>query len=498
MIFHGGSGDKQFLNDLVVMHLETGLWSRPVVSGGPSPRAFHSCAAIGSDVYFFGGRTGTRRHADTWKLDTNVWEWSSIQSLGFKPDGREKADFISIDDNRLLLFGGYDGIRWLNEVSIFHTRESEWTQLKVSGSLPPPRSGHKLVMIQHRMLLYGGDTTNSQYLGDLWALKGLFGEEAPKWIRMQLAGSSPSARSGHTFASAGTKLVIYGGQGDEGWLTRKDIYHKDVAIIDRESVKWMKTDVISDEPPERSFHSMLHIKGNTLLMFGGYNGKSTFGDIWFLDLGATSITKTITEKSAGESKGNSQEESSFSSAAKKFDPTFGIFGGLTKSAQKDAHPAKPASATNWIQPNPSDLIKHKENAAIQELRQRLGLPLVSKLFVGNTQLNDEHSLLVEIGAKLDPTGKSTSSSLDQESALARARSYFSAVEPENMSLTDIEALLYDYKAIFPKGLSMLREQEKDIQSFGKWNHVEYLDLGISDISDLLQKYRELLSASFGM
>ena len=47
------------------------------------------------------------------------------------------------------------------------------------------------------------------------------------------------------------------------------------------SVQWKRLVVSSEPPPARAYHSMTRI-GSRFLLFGGYDGKSTFGDMWWL------------------------------------------------------------------------------------------------------------------------------------------------------------------------------------------------------------------------
>jgi len=36
------------------------------------------------------------------------------------------------------------------------TMSLEWTELAVTGSVPPPRCGHSATMIEKRLLIFGG------------------------------------------------------------------------------------------------------------------------------------------------------------------------------------------------------------------------------------------------------------------------------------------------------------------------------------------------------
>lgn len=120
-------------------------------------------------------------------------------------------------------------------------------------------------------------------MGDLWALKGLIEEEneAPGWTQLKLPGQAPSPRCGHTVTSGGHYLLMFGGHGTGGWLSRYDIYYNDCIVLDRVSAQWKRLSIGNESPPARAYHSM-SVVGSRYLLFGGFDGKSTYGDLWWL------------------------------------------------------------------------------------------------------------------------------------------------------------------------------------------------------------------------
>lgn len=47
------------------------------------------------------------------------------------------------------------------------------------------------------------------------------------------------------------------------------------------SVQWKRLPTRNESPPARAYHSLTLI-GSRYLLFGGFDGKSTFGDFWWL------------------------------------------------------------------------------------------------------------------------------------------------------------------------------------------------------------------------
>ncbi|PKA60540.1 tRNA wybutosine-synthesizing protein 2/3/4 [Apostasia shenzhenica] len=147
-------------------------------------------------------------------------------------------------------------------------------------------------MVEKRLLIFGGRGGGGIIMGDLWALKGLVDEEneIPGWTQLRLPGQSPSARCGHTITSGGHYLLVFGGHGTGGWLSRYDVYHNDCIVLDRISVQWRRLSTSNEPPAVRAYHSMTCI-GARYLLFGGFDGRNTFGDIWWLVPEDDSIAK---------------------------------------------------------------------------------------------------------------------------------------------------------------------------------------------------------------
>ncbi|XP_015941269.1 protein GLUTELIN PRECURSOR ACCUMULATION 3 isoform X1 [Arachis duranensis] len=303
VVVFGGLVDKKFLSDIAVYDTEAKLWFTPECTGsgsddglvGPSPRAFHVAVAIDCHMFIFGGRSGGRRLGDFWVLDTDIWQWSELTSFGDLPSPRDFAAAAAVGNRKIVMFGGWDGKKWLSDVYVLDTISLEWMELSVSGTLPHPRCGHSATMVEKRLLVYGGRGGGGPIMGDLWALKGLIEEEneAPGWTQLKLPGQAPSPRCGHTVVSGGHYLLMFGGHGTGGWLSRYDIYYNDCIILDRVSAQWKRLPIGNEPPPARAYHSMTVI-GSRYLLIGGFDGKSTYGDPWWLVPQDDPIAKRLT------------------------------------------------------------------------------------------------------------------------------------------------------------------------------------------------------------
>eukprot|EP00850_Spirogloea_muscicola_P010682 SM000063S20072 [mRNA] locus=s63:645048:649445:- [translate_table: standard] len=283
VVFGGLAADKRFLNDLHVLDLDNDVWYSPGCAGArPLARAFHVAVVVDVNLFIFGGRSGRRRLGDFWMLDTDTWQWVELEGYGELPSPRDFAAGCTMNDGKLVIHGGWDGIKWLSDVYILDTNAMEWRLLMVTGPFPAPRCGHSATMVEKRLLIFGGRGGGGAILGDLWALKGLFeGETEAGWTQLKLSGTAPGSRCGHSMTSTGSQVVIFGGHSTGGWLTRYDVYYDDAVVLDRATVQWKKLGLSSKPPEARAYHTLTRI-GSRLLLFGGYNGKVASGDLWWL------------------------------------------------------------------------------------------------------------------------------------------------------------------------------------------------------------------------
>ncbi|XP_066354084.1 protein GLUTELIN PRECURSOR ACCUMULATION 3-like isoform X1 [Miscanthus floridulus] len=460
VVVFGGFADKRFLADVSVYDVENELWYTPECTGngsdgqaGPSPRAFHIAVVIDCNMFIIGGRSGGKRLGDFWMLDTDLWQWSEMTGFGDLPSPREFAAASAIGNRKIVMYGGWDGKKWLSDVYIMDTMSLEWTELAVNGSVPPPRCGHSATMIEKRLLIFGGRGGAGPIMGDLWALKGITEEdnETPGWTQLKLPGQSPSPRCGHSVTSGGPYLLLFGGHGTGGWLSRYDVYYNECTILDRVSVQWKHLPTSNEPPPPRAYHSMTSI-GSRFLLFGGFDGKNTFGDLWWL--------------------------------VPEDDPI----------AKRDLAPnidsnSKPSAVTGDNQQSNLKESQALENP-ITELAKRLGIPLfedVSASFVD--EVNDKE--LVELSSRL--AGQLLPAS-DQVASIQVLRDHWKSSPASSLQLQELGPLLRDYQRLI-----LRRYSGNPLPAFHEMEALRFFhlksasQLRMDDIPVLLSEYGRLLS-----
>ncbi|KAK1309804.1 hypothetical protein QJS10_CPA08g01560 [Acorus calamus] len=467
VVVFGGLVDRRFLNDVTVYDSENKLWFTPECTGigsdgqvGPSPRAFHVVAAIDCHMFVFGGRFGNKRLGDFWMLDTDIWQWSELTSYGDLPSPRDFAAASAIGNRKIVMYGGWDGKKWLSDVYILDTISLEWTELSISGSLPSPRCGHSAIMVEKRLLVFGGRGGGGPIMGDLWALKGLIEEEneTPGWTQLKLPGQPPSPRCGHSITSGGHILLVFGGHGTSGWLSRYDIYHNDCIVLDRLSVQWKRLTTINEPPPARAYHSMTCI-GSRYLLFGGFDGKSTYGDMWWLVQEDDPIAKRLS----------------------------------APSSLSESKPVPSSNDSPPLEPKGSQ----KEENPIAELQKRLQILVspVPKLGFIDESVDAE---LIDLSSRL--LGEKASSN-DPSECIQALRDHWGKSTANSIKLKELAPLLRDYQRLVIRQHieTMASESPSTLASsltkqIYRFYHVKNASqLRVDDIPKLLSEYKQLLS-----
>ncbi|KAG8380609.1 hypothetical protein BUALT_Bualt06G0033500 [Buddleja alternifolia] len=461
IVFFGGLVDKKFLNDVTVYDIENKLWFQPECTGsgsdgqvGPSPRAFHIAVAIDCHMFIFAGRSGGNRLGDFWVLDTDIWQWSELTSFGDLPSPRDFSAASAFGNRKIVMCGGWDGKKWLSDVYVLDTVSLEWTELSVSGTMPPPRCGHSVTMIEKRMLIYGGRGGGGPIMGDLWALKGLIEEEneTPGWTQLKLPGQAPSPRCGHTITSGGPYLLLFGGHGTGGWLSRYDIYYNDCVVLDRVSVQWKRLPTCNECPAARAYHSM-NCVGSRYLLFGGFDGKLTYGDLWWLVPEDDPLAKRSTSS-----------------------PSEVVPGRNINMEAKDGQ---------------------REGSAISELQKRFE---ISTLFSGPEHVINEmeDKELIQLASKFG--GEEAVGMMQAVQAL---RDHWIKSEPTSITLKELSPLLHDYQRLITRhhigkvgsNLELVESGLPEKDAFRFYHVKNASQLRMNDIPNLLAEYKELHSST---
>ncbi|XP_061720861.1 kelch domain-containing protein 4 [Cydia pomonella] len=177
-------------------------------------------------------------------------------------------------NNELIIFGGeyHDGQKTYvyNELIFFNPSSNTWRRVKAPGA-PPPRSGHQAVATpanKGELWVFGGEFTSLSetqfyHYKDLWC----YSLAENKWEKV-VAANGPSARSGHRMVQLGRRLVVFGGYTDDG---RECRYFDDVYSFCLDTRAWTKLAPSGRGPSPRSACVMVPAGNDELIVYGGFS-----------------------------------------------------------------------------------------------------------------------------------------------------------------------------------------------------------------------------------
>lgn len=283
--------------------------------------------------------------------------------------------------------------------------------------------------------------------------------ESPGWTQLKLPGQAPSSRCGHTITSGGHYLLLFGGHGTGGWLSRYDIYYNDCIVLDRVSVQWKRLPTCNEPPLARAYHSMTCI-GSRYLLFGGFDGKSTFGDMWWLVTEDDPIAKRPPTESPPKAL---LEEKDSSVGSDRFQPL--------KESREDDSP-------------------------ISELQKRLEISV--SVSSPQLQIIDESEDTEFLNLASGFIKDSAYSNVEQAAQVLR--DHWRNSLPKSLALKELSPLLRDYQRLITRHLAIGGSTVRSIESAlaGKAAYKFYhtksaSQLRIDDIPQLLAEYKDLLS-----
>jgi N-acetylneuraminic acid mutarotase len=192
--------------------------------------------------------------------------------------------------DELIMFGGqyYDGQTQhvYGETYRWNFHKNEWRMVEAAPS-PNPRSCHQAVVHKHHMYVFGGEYSTIRqfyHFRDLWR----FDLKTNSWEEIKASGPSPSPRSGHRMIVWKHFIVVFGGFHD----TFRDCkYFNDLYLFNIPEERWEKIDIstISVPSPRSGCGFFLHPTQDLAFIYGGYvRDKKVSGteltDMWQLSL----------------------------------------------------------------------------------------------------------------------------------------------------------------------------------------------------------------------
>lgn len=275
---------------------------------GPVPR-YHQAAiydSVTDSLIVFGGQQGGTLGplSDVWQEPGVVaagqqtvvgLNWVQIFPTGTAPSARYgHSGIYDSGSNRMIIFGGgTSSTACLNDLWALDDANSangtpDWVSLTASGP-PAPRLAHSAVYdpTTNSMIVFGGSNCSSGFFSDVWVLSNANGKTgSPAWTQLSPSGTGPSARenSSAIYDSVNNVLTIYAG--DTGGTGMSDVWSLSHANGQGGTPQWTQLLPTGTAPSARTGQSAVYdATDNRMIVFGGINsvtGTHYLGDTWIL------------------------------------------------------------------------------------------------------------------------------------------------------------------------------------------------------------------------
>lgn len=277
-LFGGRDGSKVF-DDLWAFDLDTNAWRRLDVGGdAPAPRFGHEGEWVpGRGLAVWAGQAGSTFFNDLWLFDAATTSWRALPAGGDVPVARYGSCSGLGPDGRLWISHGFteDGTRFA-DTRAYDFDTGAWSDESSAGEGPFERCLHACWWTSDgRFALYGGQTTGTPALGDLWFLTpGTLAGPASAWL--EATSPEPPARNLAAVAGRDPFTVLVGGSGLDGQPLA------DTWLIADGGTGFAALDTGGRAPQARSGAAMVHDSADErFVLFGGV-GREAFDDMWEL------------------------------------------------------------------------------------------------------------------------------------------------------------------------------------------------------------------------
>lgn len=273
-------------------------WQEPVKAllNGKG-RNFHSACYYKGLMYVFGGKAnGYMNDVHTW-CEEKGWQLVPPADPKIVPDARW-GQASCLVGGQWVIHGGYDkDALYCNDLWTFSFASRQWTKRHQGGKLPDARMHHGLVHLDGKLYLFGGKTNEGpcepkMHVFDLHTWEWIDLKESKflfPTLRSVKRQGTPAPRWGHTCTPVlhpnDPMIMVMGGRNKESVFGDAWVYHISANV-------WEQWDSRL-APDPRAMHSAT-LFGERLHIFGGMNlSQTTFDSLFKIDLTKECLLKML-------------------------------------------------------------------------------------------------------------------------------------------------------------------------------------------------------------
>ncbi|KAI1905285.1 hypothetical protein AGOR_G00014530 [Albula goreensis] len=271
-----------YLNDFYMLSVTpTNIVWEVIPQNGhiPPAREGHSLCMVKGKLYLFGGSSVPQAREclpGVYCFDIVALTWENLKTSGVSLRALKHSS-AAVGDN-IYVFGGIlDGIV-RDDLLMFNTVSMTWTPIKTSGHLPPARFNHTFAVVSEQIYLFGGCSADDSFYKEVHVLS----TDTLTWQKCEVKGEFPPACEGQTLTAHHDKdIYLFGGKclSANGIVISTNEIHK----LSIAKMKWKVPLYMGIPPAPRHGHTAFIIHSH-LYVFGGKNEDREFNDLKVMKL----------------------------------------------------------------------------------------------------------------------------------------------------------------------------------------------------------------------
>jgi N-acetylneuraminic acid mutarotase len=258
----------------------TETWTTLPTSGEPGTRDLAASVWTGTQMFIFGGYSGSAYLNDGYLYNPSTNTWKTVSTTN-APSIRDEATAVWTG-TKVIVWGGWNGSSTLNTGALYDPATDTWTTMTTTGA-PSGVTFHTAVWTGSKMIVWGGCTATCTSDTNAGAV---YDPATNTWTTISTV-NGPSARDSQTAVWTGTQMIVWGGKnrGSGTYPTDDELYTP--------STDTWATASATNQPAARFQHTAIWT-GSKMIVWGGNSGGSGLNTGGIYDPVSNTWTATTT------------------------------------------------------------------------------------------------------------------------------------------------------------------------------------------------------------